>query len=78
MQYFQFDSEGNMYIFQPGSGFSGPSVKVEAGFEMEKYSQEDLFRDSGVMISDVDEHSQLVFTSTETNSQSVALTTQKR
>ena len=34
MQYFQFDSSGNMFIFAPGSGFSGPAVKVEPGFEL--------------------------------------------
>ena len=34
VQYFQFDQDGNMYVFRPGSGFSGPSVKVEPGFEM--------------------------------------------
>ena len=33
VQYFQFDQEGNMFVFEPGSGFSGPSVKVQAGFE---------------------------------------------
>ena len=34
VQYFQFDEFGNMFVFQPGSGFSGPSVKVQPGFEM--------------------------------------------
>ena len=34
VQYFQFDQDGNMYMFRPGSGFTGPSVKVEPGFEM--------------------------------------------
>ena len=52
VQYFQFDSEGNMFIFEPGSGFSGPAVKVEPGFEMQTYTQENWFRDSGVVMSD--------------------------
>ena len=34
VQYFQFDNEGNMFVFGPGSGFSGPSVKVLPGFEL--------------------------------------------
>ena len=34
VQYFQFDEFGNMFVYEPGSGFSGPSVKVEPGFEM--------------------------------------------
>ena len=48
VQYFQFDSEGNMYVFQPGSGFSGPSVRVEPGFEIEDFTQEGLFTQSDV------------------------------
>ena len=39
VQYFQFDSQGNMFVFKPGSGFSGPSVKVEPGFEMCEVTQ---------------------------------------
>ena len=38
MQYFQFDSSGNMYVYEPGSGFSGPSVKVNPGFELAEVS----------------------------------------
>ena len=34
VQYFQFDSDGNMFVYRPGSGFSGPSVRVEPGFDM--------------------------------------------
>ena len=36
VQYFQFDSTGNMYVFEPGAGFSGRSVKIEPGFELEE------------------------------------------
>ena len=43
VQYFQFDSEGNMFVFKPGSGFSGPSVKVQPGFEIEECMQESFF-----------------------------------
>ena len=39
VQYFQFVSEGNMFVFKPGSGFSGPSIKVEPGFEMSEVTQ---------------------------------------
>ena len=31
VQYFQFDSEGNMFVFEPGAGCSGPSRLVEPG-----------------------------------------------
>ena len=34
VQYFQFDKGGNMFVFEPGSGMSGPSLKVEPGFEL--------------------------------------------
>ena len=34
-----------MYVFQPGSGFSGPSIKVEPGFEMNECTQDHLFYD---------------------------------
>ena len=36
VQYFQFDQNGNMFVFRLGSGFSGPSVKVEPGFDMQE------------------------------------------
>ena len=39
VQYFQFDSEGNLYVFEPGAGSTGPCVKVEPGFEMGDVSQ---------------------------------------
>ena len=32
-----------MYVFKLGSGFSGPSIKVEPSFEMEECMQDDLF-----------------------------------
>ena len=31
VQYFQFDKEGNMYVFAPGAGFSGESKIVRPG-----------------------------------------------
>ena len=34
VQYFQFDKYGNMYVYEPGSGFSGESKLVAPGFEM--------------------------------------------
>ena len=34
VQYFQFDQTGNLYVYEPGAGCSGPCVKVEPGFEM--------------------------------------------
>ena len=36
VQYFQFDKFGNMYVYKPGSGFLGPSLKVEPGFMMQE------------------------------------------
>ena len=32
--YFQFDKEGNMYIYEPGSGFSGNCSLVKPGDEI--------------------------------------------
>ena len=34
VQYFQFDSVGNMFIFEPGAGFSGNSTLVRPGDEI--------------------------------------------
>ena len=31
VQYFQFDATGNMYVFQPGAGFSGIAKKIAPG-----------------------------------------------
>ena len=36
VQYFKFDEFGNMFVYGAGSGFSGPSVKVEPGFQMDE------------------------------------------
>ena len=33
MQYFQFDNDGNMFVYEPGAGCSGLCVKVDAGFD---------------------------------------------
>ena len=33
VQYFQFNNEGNMYIFEPGAGFTGECKWVDVGFE---------------------------------------------
>ena len=38
VQYFQFNKYGNMYVYEPGSGFSGKAKLVEPGFEMEQVS----------------------------------------
>ena len=32
-----------MFIYEPGSGFSGPCVKVEPGFEMEQVRESQQF-----------------------------------
>ena len=34
VQYFQFDSDGNMYIFPPGSGCTGEPTLVKPGDEL--------------------------------------------
>ena len=39
VQYFQFDKEGNLYVYQPGAGCSGPRVRVEPGFEIKDVTQ---------------------------------------
>ena len=39
VQYFQFDQEGNMFVYKPESGFSGPSVMVEPGFDMKEVTE---------------------------------------
>ena len=57
VQYFQFDVKGNMYVYGPGSGFSGPSVKVEPGFEMSEIvnvtqSQTQLSGDASIGLTD--------------------------
>ena len=77
VQYFQFDSSGNMFIFQPGSGFSGPAVKVEPGFEMEIYSQDSVFCNSAVTCDTFDT-SENVVPSTGISSEIIAPTPQKR
>ena len=34
VQYFQFDSHGNMFVYPPGSGFSGVPKLVHPGDEL--------------------------------------------
>ena len=34
VQYFQFDKDGNMYVYEPGSGCTGVTRKVEPGEEL--------------------------------------------
>ena len=34
MQFFQFDQEGNMYVFAPGAGCTGPTHLVRPGDEL--------------------------------------------
>ena len=34
VQYFQFDSVGNMFIFEPGAGFSGNSTLARPGDQL--------------------------------------------
>ena len=33
-QFFQFDQEGNMYVFAPGAGCTGPTRLVRPGDEL--------------------------------------------
>ena len=37
VQYFKFDSMGNMFLYEPGSGFLG-EAKLVQGFEMQELS----------------------------------------
>ena len=39
VQYFRFDEHGDLFVFEPGSGFSGLPYKVQQGFEMKALSQ---------------------------------------
>ena len=34
MQYFKFDNDGNMYVYEPGSGFNGQCHFVSPGDEL--------------------------------------------
>ena len=43
VQYFQFDKDGNLYVFEPGAGCLGPCVKVDSGFELYDVSQVNVF-----------------------------------
>ena len=64
VQYFQFDSLGNMYVYEAGSGFSGPAIKVEPGFEMGEVTE---------MTPNLSLSSNVQATSVETRSESVTL-----
>ena len=43
MQYFQFDNSGDMFVYEPGAGFSGFCKRVECGFEWESISSESIW-----------------------------------
>ena len=34
VQYFKFDQDGNMYMYEPGAGFSGEAKLVQPGDEL--------------------------------------------
>ena len=38
VQYFQFDQMGNMYVYEPGSGYSGEAKLVPPSCELDKMS----------------------------------------
>ena len=40
VQYFQFDSDGNMYVYEPGAGCTGVVRKVAPGEELHLYNGE--------------------------------------
>ena len=55
VQYFQFDSEGNMYMYEPGAGFSGLAKIVHPGDELfneEVVTQTPSFSDSNFTSND--------------------------
>ena len=68
VQYFQFDKEGNMYIFEPGAGCTGVPRMVQPGEELHlssssdvtfsvetvKYEGENCMQDSQVEFSQMD------------------------
>ena len=37
VQFMQFDADGNLFVYEPGAGYSGIPRKIQQGF-----SQEDL------------------------------------
>ena len=40
VQYFQFDSDGNMYVYEPGAGCTGAVRKVAPGDELDLLSND--------------------------------------
>ena len=50
VQYFQFDRQGNRYIYEPGAGCSGPCVKVGPGFQLSDISQVNVFSSNATEI----------------------------
>ena len=54
VQFFQFDYEGNMFVFEPGAGCSGPSTLVKPGDELifnKENSQMQVFSDRKCAVS---------------------------
>ena len=51
VQFMQFDSDGNLFIFEPGAGCTGTPRMIKQGF-----SQEDLLFSSGKNGQDITEH----------------------
>ena len=49
VQFFQFDSDGNMYIFEPGAGCTGEAKLVRPGDEMIFNSQDKICEDSQIV-----------------------------
>ena len=80
VQYFQFDKEGNMYVFEPGSGFSGCCLRVEPGFKLNECSENSFFSDgvSGESSSVTKSPSEICQEAVECGSQIVSPTPLKR
>ena len=49
VQFFQFDAEGNMYVFEPGAGCTGQATLVKPGDEMIFNKTVEFHDDSQVM-----------------------------
>ena len=50
VQFMQFDSNGNLYVYQPGAGCSGTPCKIEQGFSQEELLSCDWKQESPTVV----------------------------
>ena len=68
VQYFQFDSDGNMYVYPPGGGFSGVPKLVISGDELFNESSQDFMIRSKNVVTE--KHCQLDVNKLKTSQES--------